>query len=56
MNTTRYGLASICQKPLTWSPNQSHAAGMPACPQHETDCQGRGFVVSLPIHATENRP
>ncbi len=54
MNTTRYMLASICQRTLTWSLNERRAA-MPACPQHDTDRQGRGFA-SLPIHATENRP
>jgi hypothetical protein len=53
MRTTRYSLASICQT-LTWSPNQRRAAVL-ACPQHETDRQGHGFVASLPIHATENR-
>jgi hypothetical protein len=53
MKTTHYSLASICQA-LTWSPNQGRAA-VPACPQHETDRQGCGFVASLPIHATENR-
>jgi hypothetical protein len=55
MRTLYYSLASICEKSLTWSPNRRHAA-MPACPQHDTDCQGRGFVASLPTHATENRP
>ena len=54
MSTTRYSLAAICQKTLMWSPNQRRAA-MPACPQHEIDRQGRGFVASLPIHATEKR-
>jgi hypothetical protein len=54
MSTTRYSLAYICLT-LTWSPNQRRAI-MPACPQHETDRQGRGFIASLPIHATENRP
>ena len=55
MRTTRYFLAYICSKTLTWSLNERRAA-MPACPQHETDRQGRSFIASLPIHATENRP
>ena len=55
MNATHYTLASICQKNLTWSPNERRAV-VPACPQHDTDRQGRGFIASLPIHATENRP
>ena len=53
--TTRYTLASIYYEKLTWSPNRRRAA-MPACPQHDTDRQGRGFIASLPIHAAENRP
>jgi len=55
MSTTRYSLAYICPKTLTWSLNQRRAA-MSACPQHENDRQGSGFIASLPIHATENRP
>jgi hypothetical protein len=55
MRTTYYLLASICQKDLTWSLNERRAA-MPACPQHETDRQGRSFIACLPTHATENRP
>jgi hypothetical protein len=55
MSATRYSLAAICQKTLTWSLDQRRVA-MPVCPQHENDRQGRGFIASLPIHATENRP
>ncbi len=54
MRAAGYSFASICKKALTWSPNRRRAA-IPACPQHDTDRQGRGFVASLPIHATENR-
>ena len=55
MSKTRYSLASICQKNLTWSSDQRRVA-MPVCPQHDLDRQGHGFVASLPNHATENRP
>ena len=55
MRTTYDSFAYICQKTLTWSLNERRAA-MPACPQHETDRQGCGFVASLTTHATENRP
>jgi hypothetical protein len=54
MTATCYALTYICQKTLTWSLNERRAV-MPACPQHETDRHGRGFIASLPIHATENR-
>ncbi len=55
MRTIHYSLACIYQETLMRSPNLQRAA-MPACPQHETDHQGRDLIASLPIHATENRP
>jgi hypothetical protein len=54
MNTPCSYRTSIRPLDLTWSPNARRAA-MPACPKHETDRQGCGFIVSLPTHATENR-
>ena len=54
MSTMRYSLAYICPKDLAWSPDLRHTAVF-ACPQHETDRQGRGLIASLPTHATENR-
>jgi hypothetical protein len=54
MKPARSFCICICPKTLTWSPNLRRIA-MPACLQHESDRQGRGYRLDLPIHATENR-